>query len=276
MKNNMKKISRKDLADIQNDQKPNFEIAINKVGVSELILPIFISQKVGGYQNSTAKISCSVDLAANLKGINMSRLPITIHDYIDRPLSGKLIEEIAEQVRINSEAETCELTYTFPYFIKKFAPESNIPGLVHHEVSFNGVKSKDNFRFRFSVETITTNLCPCSKEISVSGAHNQRCHIKVMCQQKPGEWIWIEDIIQLAENSSSCEIFSVLKREDEKYVTEKAYENPMFVEDVVRSCYDKLSKMTKLAAFRVEATAMESIHLHNAKATMESKCKNGN
>ncbi len=261
------------LPDVQNEQKPDFEIEINRVGISDIILPIFIVQKVGGYQYSTAKISCYVDLAAHLKGINMSRLPITIHEFVDRPLNGKLIEEIAEQVRTNSEAETCELIYTFPYFIKKFAPESGVPGLTHYEVTFNGIKSKDNFRFRFSIETITTNLCPCSKEISEVGAHNQRCHIKIMCQQKPGKWVWIEDIIQLAESSSSCEIYSILKREDEKYVTEKAYNNPMFVEDVVRACYSKLSQINDLEAFRVEVTAKESIHLHDAKAIMESKCK---
>jgi len=267
MKNNKSK-----LADVQNDQKPNFRIAINRVGISNIILPIIITQKSKGYQHSTAKISCYVDLAAHLKGINMSRLPITIHEYIDRPLTGKLIKEVAEQVRINSEAKTCELTYTFPYFINKFAPESNIPGLVHYEVTFNGVKSKKDFRFRFSVEAVTTNLCPCSKEISEAGAHNQRCHIKIMCEQKPEKWVWIEDIIELAEASSSCEIFSILKREDEKYVTEKAYNNPAFVEDVVRSCYNKLSKISELDSFRIEATAKESIHLHDARAIMESRC----
>lgn len=250
--------------------KPEHEIAIEKVGIENLLVPIFVSQKVGGFQYSTAKIDCSVDLAAHLKGISMSRIPRSINQFLDRPLSSKIIKEIAEEVRINLEAENCELTYSFPYFVKKFAPSSNESGLVHYNALFNGIKSGDNFEFNISVEVTTTNLCPCSKEISQYGAHSQNCIIRIKCKQDEGKFIWLEDLINVAETSSSCEIFSILKREDEQYVTEHAYENPMFVEDVVRSCYDKLIKLDHINKFKIKVIALESIHQHNAIAIMSN------
>lgn len=259
------------LPDVQATE-PEFKIAINKVGISNLILPIFITQKVGGYQYSTAKIDCYVSLAADLKGINMSRIPRTLHTYIDRPLNSSIIKEITEEVRVISEADACELTYQFPYFIKKFAPSSGEPGLVHYEVTFTGNRFLDNYHFKLGVEVTTTNLCPCSKEISEGGgAHNQRAKIKIHCKQIESSWIWLEDIIQVAESSTSCPIYSVLKREDEKFVTETAYNNPMFVEDIARACYDKLKNMKGIDYFKIEVTAEESIHLHNAKAIIESQ-----
>jgi len=255
------------LADVQLT-KPNHEIAIQKVGITGLLLPIFISQRVGGFQYSTAHIDCNVSLAAHLKGTNMSRIPRTIHTYIDRPLTGKVIREIADEVQLNTEAEDVYVSYKFPYFVKKIAPESGEPGLVHYNALFEGVKTNGNYEFNIGVEVTATNLCPCSKAISKAGAHNQRVLIKIKCAQESNGFVWLEELIQIAEDSTSCEIFSILKREDERFVTEKAYENPMFVEDVVRSCYDKLSRLDSIGKFRIDVEAQESIHLHSAFASM--------
>lgn len=257
------------LADVQKD-KPKHEILINRVGITGLLLPIFVSQKVGGYQYSTAKIDCYVSLDAHLKGTNMSRIPRVIHTYIDRPLTGKVIREIADEVQKTSEVQNVDITYKFPYFVKKIAPKSGEPGLVHYDATFNGLKTGNDFIFNIGVDVTATNLCPCSKEISSVGAHNQRVLIKIMCEQKEGGFVWLEELIDIAETSTSCEIFSILKREDEKYVTEKAYANPMFVEDIVRSSYDKLSKVEAIKAFKTSAEAQESIHLHSAYAEMLS------
>jgi GTP cyclohydrolase I len=244
--------------------KPIHQIAINKVGIVSLLLPIFISQKVGGYQNSTATIDCCVSLASELKGTNMSRIPRTIHTYLDRPLTNNIIKEIAEHVINSTEADDVHLTYKFPYFVNKIAPISKEPGLVHYNVIFEGIKTNDIYKFNIGVEVTATNLCPCSKAISKYGAHNQRVLIKIKVCQKEGHFVWVEDLIDIAEHSASCEIFSILKREDEQFVTETAYENPMFVEDVSRACYDKLNNLSSINNFRVEVKAQESIHLHSA------------
>lgn len=258
------------LPDVQNEMKPKHEIKVNKVGVTGLLLPIFVSQKVGGYQYSTARIDCCVSLDAHLKGTNMSRIPRVIHTYIDRPLTGKVIREIADEVQKTSEVQNVDITYKFPYFVKKIAPESGEPGVVHYDATFNGLKTGDDFIFNIGVDVTATNLCPCSKEISSAGAHNQRILIKIMCEQKEDGFVWLEELINIAESSSSCEIFSVLKREDERYVTERAYANPMFVEDVVRSGYDKLSKIEMIKTFKISSEAFESIHLHSAYAEILS------
>lgn len=256
------------LPDVQK-QEPEHKIAIQKVGISQLMLPVFISQKVGGHQYTTAKIDCYVSLAADLKGTNMSRIPRTIHEFLGVPLTGMTISNMCEEIKNNAEAKDCELSFCFPYFVKKYAPVSNESGLVHYNVMFKGIKNSKDFKFILGVEAMTTNLCPCSKEISDSGAHNQRCHIKLECEQTDKSWIWLEDLIEISETSTSCPIYSVLKREDEKYVTEVAYQNPMFVEDVARSCYDKLINTNGISSFKIDVTAKESIHMHDARAIIE-------
>lgn len=257
------------LPDVQAD-KSNIEIAINRVGITNLKVPIYIKTQNKHDQHTVAEVSCFVDLKSDKKGINMSRIPIAINHFLDDTLSGDNIYNIAKYIMEKSEAEECQLIYKFPYFIRKESPVEKKPGLVYYDVEFNGVIDKyNNWDFTFSVTAICTTLCPCSKEISYSNAHNQKCYIKITI--KPSSWVWIEDIIKIAEDSSSCEIYSVLKRADEKYVTEKMYENPRFVEDVVRYGYQKLNKLTNIRSFIIEATADESIHMHNAYAKLEVK-----
>lgn len=258
-----------DLPDIQNSI-PEIQIALNRVGITDLQLPIYILQKDNKIQHSVAKIDCFVDLDSNLKGINMSRIPIALHKYLDSPISGKLIHSISENIRLNSNAEVCQLIYSFPYFIQKFSPISKEPGLVIYPVKFNVTKSFNSAIFEVSVITTTTSLCPCSKEISEYGAHNQKCLIEITCQMDIENYIWIEDIISIAETSASCEIFSVLKRVDEKYITEQAYENPCFVEDITRNCYKKLINLKYISKFKIEVTSDESIHNHKAYAQLKT------
>ncbi len=256
----------KKLPDIQNEQEPIHKISINRVGITDFKLPIFISQKDGGVQHSVANISCFVDLAPDIKGISMSRIPIGLMKFAKEQLSSKLMIKIAENIRRSTEADLCDLGYYFPYFLTKHAPISFEPGILPYEIWFNIIKTAKGHMFRLSVETIATSSCPCSKEISKISAHNQKSRIKIICEAKEDAFIWIEDLVKIAEESSSCEIYSVLKRPDEKEVTEKMYENSKFVEDIARECYNKLSQVKDILKFKVEVVNDESIHAHSAKA----------
>lgn len=256
------------LPDVQCLTSPH-HIAVNRVGITDLILPVFMLKKDGGNQHSVANISCYVDLEADKKGINMSRLPIGIHQFTDEVLNGSLIQKIADDIRKNSEATLCQLIYKFPYFIKKESPINKESGIVHYDVEFNTITTEELKTFSISITTIASTLCPCSKSMSEKNAHNQKCYIKINIECL--DWVWIEDIIQVAEESASCEIYSILKRADEKYVTDKMYENPRFVEDVVREAHSRLIKMNNIKRFSVEAWADESIHMHKAYAKIEVK-----
>lgn len=257
-------------------QKSNscINIAIQRVGITDLKMPIYISEKGGGVQHTVAKIDVFVDLDACSKGTHMSRLAIGIHKFMDHQLNATLLADIAQYIRYKLEAKTAEVIYKFPYFIKKIAPESKEPGLVFHDIIFD-LTSEDNepknSKFKMSIETTATSLCPCSKEISDYSAHNQRSKIKLTVIPKNGAFVWIEDLVKISETCSSCEVFSALKRVDEKHVTERAYSNPKFVEDMVREIYQALQARDDLSWFKVEVTNEESIHQHNAYARMEYK-----
>lgn len=259
------------LIDTQN--KPSdIKINLNRVGIKNLKLPIIVSQKSGGYQNTNADINCYVDLGPEIKGISMSRLPIGLNKFVDQPLSGKLIEDITEYIRIKSEASMCEVVYKFPFFLKRQSPIAKEPGLIHYDITFNGIKSESNYIFRFAVEVTATSLCPCSKELCQNNAHNQRSKIRLYITPQKDQWIWLEDIGKIAEQASSCEIYSILKRPDEQYVTQKMYEQPAFVEDITRRSYEQLIKLS-LKSFRINVTNEESIHLHDAYASLWVDCK---
>ena len=261
------------LPDVQ-ESKPKIEIALNRVGISKLVLPIYIRRKEQSEsQHTVAEVSCYVDLPADKKGINMSRLPIIIQSNLDQPLRGATVHSVAEQVMRASEANVCQLIYEFHYFTKKIAPVSGNEGYVDHKVIFDGTISLYNeFIWKVSVETIGTSLCPCSKEISNHGAHNQKCYININVKPRFDKIVWIEDLIEIADKSCSCEIWSVLKRPDEKWVTETAYNNAMFVEDIARECYKHLIENKKIKSFKVKVASDESIHVHRAEAIIEGEC----
>lgn len=256
------------LKDIQKEE-PEFKYPIERVGITNFKLPIFVTQRDNiNYQHTVADINTFIDLKNNAKGINMSRLPIALQTFLDSPLNRSKMNSIADYIINKCEAERCQLIYKFPYFIKKIAPISLETGIIYTNVEFNLTKN-DNAIFKLSVETNVTSLCPCSKEISERSAHNQKSSIKIDVIVKDDSFIWIEDLIEIAEKNSSCEIYSVIKRVDEKHVTEKAYDNAKFVEDMVRGCYNDLNKLDNITNFKVQVDNYESIHQHIATAIME-------
>ncbi len=257
------------LPDMQKN-KPNFCIPIHRVGIQNIKVPIFIKKKTHTTQHSVADVDVYVDLDAESKGTHMSRLAIGIQKFLHLQLDKKLLKEIANYIKIKCEAETAQVIYNFPYFINKIAPTSNEPGITHCNVIFDYTVNNDYEKFLISVETTSTSLCPCSKEISEYGAHNQRSKIKISCDVDllNDEFIWIEDLVNIANDCSSCEIYSVLKRVDEKTVTETAYNNPAFVEDACRSISSKLIDKS-FNDFKVEVVNEESIHQHEAYACIK-------
>ncbi len=257
------------MKDVQNS-KATVELPIERVGVNNVKIPIYITEKGGSRQHTVADVDVYVDLEPQSKGTHMSRLAIGVQKFMDHKLDSDLLTDIAKYIKNKLEARTAQVIYRFPYFIKKIAPVSKEPGLVYHNVVFNMINN-DETHFTMSVESTTTSLCPCSKEISKAGAHNQRSKIKLTVQPRSGAFVWIEDLISISERCSSCDIYSVLKRPDEKYVTEKAYDNPKFVEDMVRSIYQELLVLDSLKTFTVEVTNEESIHQHSAYARMEKR-----
>ncbi len=253
------------MKDVQKEL-PTHRIPIHRVGIKNLKIPIFISTKNGGEQHSIADVDVYVDLDKNSKGTHMSRLAIGVQKFIGHQLNKNVIIEIADYIKNKCNANTCQIIYRFPYFIKQIAPISKEPNLIHSNVEFNLTKNEST-NFDITVVTTATSLCPCSKDISEYGAHNQRSKIKLTARLDEKQFIWIEDLIQIANNSSSCKIHSVLKRIDEKAVTEEAYDNPVFVEDIVRSCHQQLLKLD-VKDFKIEVENQESIHTHEAYASL--------
>ncbi len=261
------------MLDIQNGSS-KLNIPIKTVGIRNLKLPIFIVKKNNNEdQHTVADIDVFVDLAGNQKGIHMSRLPQQLQKQLSTKLSLKKINDIAENIKNISEADRCQIIYKFPYFINKSAPVSEEIGIVYYNVTFDVTNSNGNTScFVMTIETTATSLCPCSKEISKYGAHNQRSKIKIQCEIKDFEFIYIEDLIEISERNASCPIYSVLKRVDEKFVTEQAYENPKFVEDMVRELFDDLTHTIKdkVNWYKVSVSNEESIHQHDAYCSLSS------
>jgi len=256
-----------DLPDMQNS-KSEFCIPIKRVGIKDFKLPIFIIQKNNNFQHTISDIDIFVDLNGDNKGINMSRLPIGLQSYVGAPLSSAVINKIASDIRVASEATRCQIIYRFPYFINKISPVSKLNGLVHYNVVFDLTNTKDLVEFCISVESTGTSLCPCSKEISEKqGAHNQRSKVLVKCEiDFEKEYLWIEDIVDVIESCYSCQVYSILKRPDEKHVTMEAYNNPKFVEDMGRELAHKFDNLDvdSIINFDIQVTNEESIHQHDA------------
>ena len=257
-----------EIADVQNHVSPH-TIDIDKVGVKNISYPIVVLDKFNGTQHTVACINMYVNLPHRHKGTHMSRF-IEILSEHRRDVSLKKIGPILEETRRRLNAQSAHIEMTFPYFIDKEAPVTKARGLMEYICNFNG--SMDEHGLLDLVVGITvpiTTLCPCSKEISQVGAHNQRGEVRVQVRYK--KFFWIEDLIRLVEESASCEVYALLKRQDEKFVTEKAYSNPMFVEDVVREIAHRLSQNDNFSWYAVESENFESIHNHSAYAYIESK-----
>jgi len=255
------------MKDIQS--QPDFrKIPIDKVGIKNLRYPITVRDRRDGFQHTIAAINMFVDLPHDNKGTHMSRFVELLH--LLRPdVSLEKFSVILENMKKHLNAASAHLEMTFPYFIEKSAPVSTSPGLMDYTCSIRG-SSDPNGRVDLVSEVVVpiSSVCPCSMEISDNGAHNQRGEVKLCTRFK--KFIWMEDMIELVEGSASCDVFSVLKRVDEKSVTERAFANPKFVEDIVRDVAKKLNADDNITWFSVSAENFESIHNHSAYASITS------
>ena len=254
------------MKDIQN-HKDNRNIDIDQVGVKGIRYPITVLDKNMGEQQTVAKINMYVNLPRHYKGTHMSRF-VEILNVHSRRISLQNFSEILEEMKKRLNAKSAHMEITFPYFINKAAPVTGSEGMMEYKCTFKGaLKKRPDLMIIIHVPIST--LCPCSKEISDFGAHNQRGEVKLQVRFK--KFIWIEDLINMVERSASSDVYSVLKREDEKYVTERAFNNPMFVEDIVRDIAQELNKDSNITWFAVESENFESIHNHNAYAYVEKR-----
>lgn len=254
------------MKDIQN--QPDYrKIPIDKVGIKGLKYPVKVLDKKIGLQSTVAQISMYVDLPHQCKGTHMSRFVEILHLFRTK-VSLESLTNILEDMKKILGAESSHIEITFPYFIEKISPATGSKGLMDITCSIIGYSNgKKNTDIVLKVAVPVTSVCPCSKEISDYGAHNQRGEVLVSTRFR--KFIWIEDIVNLVEVSASCDIFSVLKREDEKFVTEKAYNNPKFVEDIARDVAKKLMADDNITWFSVSAENFESIHNHSAYAYIQ-------
>lgn len=252
------------MIDIQNQHDYRNQ-EINKVGVKSIRYPIIVLDKSRGIQHTVANVNMYVDLPQRFRGTHMSRFVEILNKYRGQ-IAIKTFSKILHEMKQKLNAKTAHLEVEFPYFIEKRAPVSGAKGLMEYVCRFCG-SSNEKEDFYLGVTIPITTACPCSKEISDFGAHNQRSIVTVHVRFR--KFIWIEDIIHMIEECASCEVFSILKRPDEKLVTERAYNNPMFVEDVVREVASRLSLDPNIIWFTVESENFESIHNHNAYAYIE-------
>ena len=254
------------MIDVQN-MKDNRDIAVDQVGVWGIRYPVTVKDRSKETQNTVADVDMTVQLLPEFKGTHMSRM-IEILNQFRGEITMANIPAILDEMKTRLESPQSMFTMKFPYFIEKQAPVSKIGSLFQVEVLFSGFSDqKDGTSFILGVRVPVTTLCPCSKEISDGGAHNQRSFVTVNLQFK--EFIWIEDVVGIIEDCASCAVFPLLKRNDEKYVTERAYSRPRFAEDVVRSVSQKYMKDENVSWFLVETLHLESIHTHNAYARIE-------
>lgn len=258
----------KNLTDVQNI-KDTRGVDIQKVGIKHVELPLIISRKNDTNQVVSAKAKMNVSLPRHYKGTHMSRFVEVLSEWQHKNLLGVDIKGCLASVTKKLNAQSGDLQFKFKYFIDKKAPVSKLSSPMGYDCSFEGSYTNhgavdEEYKFTLGVKVPVTTLCPCSKEISICGAHNQRALISVKISYEEEKHIWIEDLIEMIEKCGSCPVYPLLKRADEKYVTEKAYANPKFVEDVLREVVLGLRENKDIKSFEVECEAFESIHNHSA------------
>ena len=251
----------------------NRKVDIQKVGIKHIEMPLTIQRKNSSDQVVYAKARVNVSLPQRYKGTHMSRFVEVLNEWQGKHLLGVDIKGCLEAIIKKLHAQSGELEFKFKYFIDKKAPVSGLCAPMSYDCSFEGRIDNGVYKFILGVVVPVTTLCPCSKEISDNGAHNQRALISVKVSYDESEQIWLEDLIELIESCSSCPLYPLLKRPDEKFVTEKAWDNPKFVEDVLRDAVVKLRKHPLVKEFEVECEAFESIHNHSAWAYQKEVCK---
>jgi GTP cyclohydrolase IB len=255
------------MKDVQNHPDTR-EMPIDRVGVCDLKYPIIVMDRENRQQSTTARISMSVNLPREFKGTHMSRF-IEILNSHRGEITMRTLPMILHELKHRLDAQSAHIEVEFPYFLERCVPVSGARALMDYECVFTGEVNGGTADFILGVRIPVTSLCPCSKAISEYGAHNQRGYVTVEIRSRPGqdmtpELVWIEELVEWAEASASAPLYPLLKREDERHVTMQAYDNPAFVEDVVRDVAVLLQKDQRISWFRVHALNQESIHNHNA------------
>lgn len=254
-----------DIADVQGSADTR-RIAIDKVGIKDIRHPVRVRERGGAEQHTVATFNMYVYLPHDFKGTHMSRFVQILNNH-EREISVDSFKEMLTEMSQLLESEAGHIEMRFPYFVNKKAPVSGVASLLDYDVTFIGEIRHGQPTLEIKVLVPVTSLCPCSKKISAYGAHNQRSHVTV--QVRTQGFIWLEEIIEMIEREASSELFGLLKRPDEKFVTERAYNNPKFVEDMVRDVAKCLNEDQRIAAYVVEAENFESIHNHSAYALIE-------
>jgi GTP cyclohydrolase I len=252
------------MKDVQKERDSR-QVTIDRVGVRNVSYPIVVMDRESGTQETVASISMSVLLPHEYRGTHMSRFIETLEECKGR-VGPATIEALTEHLRSKLDATEAEIEFKFPYFVRKAAPVSGIESCMRHDASLKGIYKENAFDMITGVAVSVQTLCPCSKEISIYGAHNQRT--KVRLEVRMDELVWFEEMIQMVERSSSAPLYTLLKREDEKCVTEQAYANPRFVEDVVRDIAVWLNGDDRIVWYDISVVSAESIHNHDAFATI--------
>ncbi len=259
------KIAIAEIEDVQG-RADNRRIPINKVGIKDIFHPVRIRDRSGGEQHTIANFNMYVNLPHDFKGTHMSRFVEILHRH-EREISVRSFKEMLAEMTDHLEAEAGHIEMSFPYFVSKKAPVSGVESLMNYQASLVGERRAGETITYVKVVVPVTSLCPCSKKISDYGAHNQRSHVTINARIQG--FVWIEEIIDVAESEASCELYGILKRPDEKHVTERAYDNPKFVEDIVRDIAVRLNADDRIRAYVVESENFESIHNHSAYALIE-------
>jgi len=253
------------MEDVQN-HPALIPLPIDNVGVKGLQIPLLVRDKTHGQQHTVASIDMSVSLPAAFKGTHMSRFVESLEDWSET-LDYYALKNLLESIKTRLNASKARVVFRFPYFIRKEAPATLCKGIVPYMCTLIGEMDADKPFFILEIEVPVMTVCPCSKAISLEGAHSQRAYIRMRLKLKG--FAWLEDFIAIAEQSASSPVYALLKRADEKWVTEQAFSAPTFVEDVVRNVAQKLQEHDQLYWFSVEVESMESIHAHNAFASIE-------
>lgn len=256
-----------DLPDVQN-RKGEYNHAL-QAGVTNLTRPIKLKVKGGGEQETIAQITLTVHLPSDRKGVNMSRLPIALNGIHWDKYVGDNIGEILLDTLSATKSESAEVSLAFPYFIEKASPVTDHKGIMHVDCMIAGARQRTELHVPYTTELMVRvpvmTLCPCSKELSEKGgAHNQRALVEMTVFYRSDTLIWIEDLINVAEEAASSGIYPIIKRPDEKWITDHAYANPKFVEDVARGVANKIDNHGNIIAYEVQVSSEESIHQHNA------------
>jgi GTP cyclohydrolase I len=250
------------IADVQNSIDTR-ELPIDKVGIKDIKHPIKVKTRTGREHSTVANFNMYVNLPHNFKGTHMSRFVEILNEH-EHEITLDSFKIMLSDMMVRLEAQSGHVEMTFPYFVKKVAPVSGVKSLLDYEVSFIGEIEDNAPVVTVKVIVPVTSLCPCSKKISEYGAHNQRSHVTITA--KTNGFLWVEELIDIVEKEASCELYGLLKRPDEKHVTERAYENPKFVEDIVRDIAVHLNNDDRIDAYTLESENFESIHNHSAYA----------